>query len=483
MTLVAQPFSLNDGGMDLSRYAQQLSGIRQTRALNMRRSINLVKNRICPSPNKFYVTPKRSNVLPSEQAQEFTVENCLENFDSSDSSKIVNFANRVCENVEQFQRQIQAIIQCQQVQEVVSGLLQNGSQNYTVTLLSFVQSCFPLVSQGDEDFIDSGLICALADLLSEENSETIEETVKTIGVISQNSCYARDACICVGIHTMLIELCEKVRGTNLATQICSALHDIFGNPEAIDSEIIRDATPPIVGLIEGQTDETIQYILAILADLSSKLPSVVFTLFNLGMYEVICDYLQNPALTTPSLALVGNMAVAQPTQIRTLLDHGLISILVELAKNESYASDVFWVFSNLVESLPQIAFETFDEPFLDAVLSAAEEASFDAKRECAFFLATIIVFCGLDKVTHLYDQRVISLFSEVLGCGVQCISLRIIEALIAFLIFAQRENQRDEYIQMLVDNDIEDRLKDFDEEQSLLGQRASFLLLQIIQQP
>ena len=350
-------------------------------------------------------------------------------------------------------------------------------------LLSFVQSTFPLCANSDEDFIDSGLICALSFLLTEENSETIDETVKTIGILAQNSCYARDACICIGIHTLLIEMCDKIRGTDLATQICCSLHSIFGNYEEIDSEIIRDVTAPVAGLIEGQTEETIQYIIAILADLSSQLPSVVFTLYNLGLYDGICDFLQNETLAVPSLSLVGNMAVAQPPQIRTLLDHNLIAILIELAKNESYASDVFWVFSNLVESVPQIAIEAFDESFLDAVLSAAEEASFDAKRECAFFLGTIIVFCGLDKISHLYDIRVISLFSDVLGCGVSSISLRIIEALIAFLVLSQRANKNEEYIQMLIDNDIEDRLKEFDEEQSLLGERARFLLLQIIQQP
>ena len=483
MSLVEQPFVMINSGMDLSHYAEQLAEFRESRTINLRKSINLVKNRNNLTANKFYMTPKRSNVQVNEQDSMLTVDSCLQHFQSSDPSQIIQFCNIISENASAYAKQVHLLIQNSQVQEIICQLIENGSQPYTQSLLAFIEATFPFVGCSDEDFIDNGLISGLVDLLSEENETTIMETIKTIGVVSQYSIYARDACICVGIHTMLIELCAKVRGTDLASQICSTLHDIFGNPEEMDSTVIRDSTIPIVNLLEGQNEDTLRFLLAILADLSSKLPSIVFTYYNLGLYDTICEFLSNPALASSALALVGNMAVAQPAQIRSLIDHGLIPILFDLAQTEDYASDVFWIFSNIVESVPHLFFEVFSDDFLETVLTTVQDASFNAKIEAAFFLATVIVFGGSDKAAQLFDPRVINIFSDVLGCGIETVTLRYIEALISLLVYAQKNNKSEEYIQLLIDNDIEDRLKDFDDDQTLLGQRARFMLLQIIQDP
>ena len=473
------------GGRDLSNYAEELIVQRNSRTLNLRRSINLCHNRTCNCNGKFYVSPKRSNALSSD-SQELTVDLIIRTFEFSQQNPenqraVSSMCNTIVEAAEKSGKLLTQIIQTKVVQESFVNFLENGSQPSTSDVLNAISASFKFAGSTMEDFIDAGLCIQLMSLLMEENKDNIEATIQLIGNISSQCTYARDAVTCLGIHTMLIDLAAKERGNEIACPICEALHSIFGNQSPIDSEIIRDSVAPIVALLDGQTDDTINAIIAVLVDMSSKQPSIVFTFSQLGVYDVICDFVANPTLTQEAMCLLGNMCVAQPPQIKILLEHGLFNILMTLSSTQ-FAADVFWVLSNLLESMPDIVFNTFENGLIEAALAAAEDSPSEIKREAAFFIATIIVFGGNDKVEEFFIDRVFCVISDILGCGVQSIVIRCIDSLLSFLIFAQSTGRIDEFIQFVTDNDIEDRLRDLDEERTIIGQRARYILSQIVQQ-
>ena len=470
------------GGRDLSNYAEELIIHRNSRTLNLRRSINLCHNRTCNCNGKFYVSPKRSNAL-SSSSQELTADLIIQTFQQNQENPtaIASMCSTIIEASEKSGKLLSSIIQTNAVQESFVNFLENGSQPSTADVLNALSASFKYAGSTMEDFIDAGLCTALMSLLMEENKDNIEATIQLIGVISSQCTYARDAITCLGIHTMLIELAAKERGNEIACPICEALHSIFGNQSPIDSEIIRDSVASIVALLDGQTDDTINAIIDVLVDMSSKQPSIVFSFSQLGLYDVVCDFVANSKLTQEALRLLGNMCVAQPPQIKILLDHGLFDILMTLSSTQ-FAADVFWVLSNLIESMPDIVTSTFENGLIEAALSAAEDSPSEIKREAAFFISTVIVFGGNSKIEEFFNDRVFCVISDILGCGVQSIVIRCIDSLLSFLIFAQSTDRVDEFIQFVTDNDIEDRLRDLDEERSIIGQRARYILSQIVQQ-
>jgi hypothetical protein len=470
------------GGRDLSNYSDELIVLRKSRTLNLRRSINLCHNRTCNCNGKFYVSPKRSNAL-STGSEELSIEYIVQTLDVSTSGQskqgaISMLCGTIVEAAEKSVKIITQIMQSAAVQEAFVNYLEEGPQQSTCDVLNALSVVFKFAGQTMEDFIDIGLSSQLMFLLSEENEEILASTINLIGEISNQSTYARDAVICLGMHTMLIELASKVRGNPLACTICEALHSIFANPSPIDSEIIRDSVEPIFRLLEGQTEDTINSIIAVLVVMSSKQPSIVFALSNLGLYDIICDLVTNPKLTQEALRLLCNLCVAQPPQIKILLDHGLLDILMGLSSTP-YAGDVFWVLSNLLESMPEVVFSTFENGLLEAALTAAEDAPFEIKREAAFLISTIIVYGGNEKIEEFFIDRVFCVISDILGCGVPNVVIRCFDALVSFLSYAQTSGKMKELIQLFTDNDIEDRLRDLDEKKTIIGQRARSILIQI----
>lgn len=468
-------------GRDLTHYNEELTETRQMRSLNLRRSFNLSKSRACKIEGKFYVTPKRSNVFENDQ---LSVEELILKLKSESETEIASACQAIAQVGSIQTRNAEMIMRNSDIQETFVDLLQEGSKSYTNYVLGCLMETFKYCASNEEsceNFVDAGLCSSLMMILSEENTVTIEETARLIGKVSFLSAYARDACVCLGIHTMLIEICGKCKGSDIAYVFCEALHFIFGNPETMDAEVIKDSTTPIVNLLDGQKDDATMYILEILSDLSSKQPSIIFTYYNLGLYSHICELITNPALTGAALGLVGNMSVAQPAQIRELVDNNLIQILKDLATTE-YSGDVFWILSNILESFPGIILSNLDSGILDIAVSTAEDSSFDAKREASFFIATLAVFGGNEQVEMLFNESIFSVLSDVLGCGISGIVLRCTDALITFILYAQREGKIDELKQMSLESGIADNLRELEEDNSIIGQRSRYILAQVSEQ-
>lgn len=430
-------------GGDLSSYAEELAEFRRNRSIDLRRSMNLCKTRVCKPKSRFYVAPKKSNTL-IDACLTFTVESVVSALTSGVDASIVSICQDLCESAPKCPKIVQNMITISDVQEAFVAAL-DSETSAVGTVLNTIAQIFKLAGETQEAFVDGGLTCSLMNLLSQEDPATISEAINLIGVLSEESSYARDSIICLGIHTILVETAGNHKQTDLATLACESVHKIFSNPDPIESEIVKEAIPSIIEIIEGQSDETMSFILQILVDISSKHPSSVFIYYNLGLYDQIVGFIQNQALTKEALKLAGNMAVAQPLQIICLLDNGLLAALEQLSVSD-YLADVFWVYSNLLESYPEGIFELIDEKFINFALDAAEDSPYEVKQEASFFIATMVVFSGNPRASLFFNERVFSVLADVIGCGVNTVALRCLDAFNTFLGYANLNEKQDELL-------------------------------------
>lgn len=463
-------------GVDLSSYTEELEEFRRNRSFNLRRSINLCKTRVCKPNGKFYVTPRKSNVQ-LDACKTFTVEGIVEALMSGDPAQIDSICQDLCECVPKCPKIVQNMVINSEVQETFIQVLDSETPSIK-TVINTIAAIFKLAGETQEQFIDSGLSCSIMNIISQESDDTIKEIINLAGEISQECCYARDSIICLGVHSMLIDLATKYNSTEISSLACEALHKIFSNPDPIETEIVKDAIPAIIKMISGQNDETISFILSILVDISSKQPSSVFIYYNLGLYSQIVSFIKNPALTKDALKLAGNMAVSQPLQILSLIENGIIDVLHSLMETE-YLSDVFWIYANLLESYPDGIFQIIDDKLIEITLNAAEDGQFDIKQEASFLIATCVVFGGNPRAPMFFNERIFGVLSDVLGCGVNTIALRCLDALNTFLGYANISERQDEFLAFIADAEVEDRLHDIEYSNSLAGVRSQYLLLSI----
>ena len=268
MTMLAYPIQseyvtdLGMEGKDLTQYTNELTNVRKTRCLNLRTSINLCPNKSCKWDGKFYVCPKRSSSLNSLStliSSEQIIETLQQNISSESSQNIQSLCTNIGIMAEQSPKTVDLLIANQDVQDAfVTFLDENSNVLSTKIIIDMITEISRTFTQQTiEDFIDIGLSSQIMFLLSNDEEEIVRSSIHLTGVLCSLSGYARDAIICLGIHTILIDFASNNRGTEIAVLACKALKEIYGNQSDMDTQVIRDSTRPIVELIEGQTEETI----------------------------------------------------------------------------------------------------------------------------------------------------------------------------------------------------------------------------------
>jgi hypothetical protein len=180
-----------------------------------------------------------------------------------------------------------------------------------------------------------------------------------------------------------------------------------------------------------------------------------------------------------ALPLIGNLSVGHAAHIHTLLECHLFNILMDLIGSE-HTADVFWVLSNLVESVPHLTLPFFTPDFFNQTVAMAEDSSHEIKRECGFFLATLVLFTEVSDLRHFMNAQVLDLMIELLGCSIGLIILRCLDALLTFARVLEVGGASADMIALLTGSDLGEALNRLLENDSLLiRERAEFLLNQL----
>lgn len=470
MSLVLPPMvSLNLAGVDLTNYATELQQLRKSRTLNLRSSIYLNKGKssaqLTTKP-KFCDKMRKSSLslenLAQASVQLLTPEFVTEAIESGNGAQIKTVCQQLAASTNE-NKELNILMNDENVQNAFISALDADSEAVTDVLAALSQ-VVKYCDKTIETFIDNGLSMCLLMIISSENEELIAPCNELIKELSTINGYARDSMLCSGIHSIIIELAGKYRGTELGDALCGTLDAIFGNPAPIDGEVMMDCIPQLFELMDGQLPAAVNSLLSTFVNISSKQPASVFKFYDIGLYDKIVDLLNQEEFTAQALRLSGNMSVSQPPQIKALLEHGIVDSLMQLLANSDFTADVFWVLSNLFESQPEAVLEVLSEELFEQTLSVAEEASFDAKREAAFFIATVIIFCGTSIVEVFFSERAFEILDEELGCGVPSVVTRCIDALSCMFFNSVKNNMTDKFLAFAESNDLIESLKNLEDE-------------------
>lgn len=466
------------GGFDLSGYQKELQHDRSIRTNNFRRINNHYSKATSSKAGKL----QRHKSLSSIQLPEFLTSKIFIQL-LANQQTIDYLCNNVIEYAQNTPQMFRELVAND---EVVLTLIEAMTQGYPeptmVSVLKILAAMFPLFSQIKMvDLIDGGITLEFLNLLESNSHLVLCTSICLISVLARHSGYARDSLISYGIHEMLINLIHSQAEETIVVNASEALQQIFANQETIDNSIFLPMLEQIYDLLQIQCKQALIYILDVLVEMSNKMPSIVFQYFKKKIDEFVFEAIKDPELTEVSLRLIGNMAVSQPSQIKAMLNNGLIDILTGILAQDQYSADVFWIYSNLLESLPSIMVSIFNIDFISNVTDLASYTNFDLKKEASFFLSTLTIFINNDELARFADsQEILDLFVEMLGCGDANIILRCMDSIIKMICFSAYKDKKAEFAGALIDTGIKDRLEELlDQDNQLLKERANYLLNQI----
>ena len=467
--------SLSGSGADLSRYQEQLARERNSRTLSLRH-INRISitglqnaNSQRESSQNNLVDPTNFPFLePKKLIEIITSKNIVSLTDTV--SKILIVSNESPRLLK-----IMLMGSPEVIDVLVNTLTDDISDQICLQLLKLTTAIFPHCNAQQETLID-GIVFSLQSFLESPNMELVFVTIKAVSIFSIYSAYARDSILSFEIHFRLIEIAAQNPNQELTLLCCQTLLDIFSNPTAISNQILIEAVDPLASLLKLNDKNAIAKIIDCFVEMSNKCNSLVFNLYDTGIYQLSVTLLKDEILIGPTLRLVGNLSVAQKGQVLTLLEAGLVPTLIPLLRTE-YAPDAFWILSNLLENVTAEVLPYFDREFVQNVIDIANMSNFEIQKEASFFLSTMILFSPVQNLPLFMDQQIIDILVEMLGCGVNLVILRCMDTLYKFLKFIQLNlSSCGEFFTSLLDSDIKDRLQELEDQDSgLITERAIYV--------
>jgi hypothetical protein len=389
------------------------------------------------------------------------------------------FLNNVMILAKQAPRLVAPLVKLPDFPEVMVSALNAGhSEDITIALFRAFIILFPLFPENQEAYIDNGLCMLFIDWLSGEGgSLTVTEgVIALIDCISESSGYGRDSILCLGIHTALIDLALRQISEPITVAACEALNKVFANKHHIDPTTLSDCVEPMSQLLRLQWPQAVFVALSCFVAMTNKMPALVFAMYDLGLFPEIVAMLENEHLVGMALPLIGNLSVGHAAHITTLLQCHLFQILMALIKTE-YTADVFWVLSNLVESVPYLTIGLFDPNFIRATVEISDCSGYSVKKEAAFFLATLILFTETDDLRFFISESILNLMSEMLECSIGLIILRCLDALLRFARAVELCGVTDSLLEMLHGSDLRASLSRLLEQKNfMIRERAEILL-------
>ncbi|OHS98641.1 hypothetical protein TRFO_34920 [Tritrichomonas foetus] len=473
--------SLDKSGADLSNYQNQLSKDRISRTLTLRRSNKIT---ISAFTHKKTYIGDLNNPLPP--ALDPSIASQI--LGSNNEAKIIEYCGSLMNSCTG-KTSIAPILSSSEVASEFVNILNSSdtfSLNLIIAIIQVMTTLFPLLEQSMMTvYVDEGIVMCLLTFLavdesSPPNTNLIHHALKFTAVMASSSNYARDALFSFGIHSMIITLASTFGNyPEIQDAACEALYNLFSSQEPPDTTFINDCVCPIAQLLTLLRSKTaISFVLNVFVEMSNKLPSIVFSLFDMNMSPVIVQLLNDDDLTGVALSLIGNMTVAQPFHINKLLENGLFDHLLRLLNSE-HTADVLWVLSNLLESVTDSTLRLINTDFVVQVVTIAMSANFNIEKEAAYFLSTFILFSGQKSIENFVEHpEIVELLTEMLGCGSENIILRCMDAIIRFVQYSIIEPAKSSMIrQVIVESEARDRLLELtDGNTPNLKERASYLL-------
>jgi hypothetical protein len=470
--------SLRVSGADLTRYHEQLARDRNARTLTLRHTRPTLAGFLGRS-SAASASP-RGPKLDATNYPFLEVSYATRELQSENPTKIADFLSNISALSRASPLLVAPLLKSSAVQDaILAHLAPSLSEDLTITVIKHFVVLYPLFPDIQEPFVDAGLCFSILDLFTTDSPTLLDAVIALVDCISDSSGYARDSVLCLGIHSSLIETASREISEPLTVSAVEALNKVFANPLQIDSTTLTSCVEPMSSLLNLNSVNAVNGALNCFVSMTNKMPALVFTMFDLGLFPVIVGMLSKSELIGLALPLIGNLSVGHAAHIHCLLECHLFDILIGLIGSE-HTADVFWVLSNLVESMPHLTIGYFKSEFIAQTVAMAVDSSHEIKKECGFFLATLVLFTEAVDLKYFMNSTVLDLMVELLGCSIGLIILRCLDALLTFARVMDAVGASDDVMGMLRGSYLHEALHGLLEHKSLLiRERAQFLLNQL----
>lgn len=470
-------------GMDLTDYREQLAHDRNSRTLTLRR---MKKPTIAQFLNQGQKNPLNSPLIDINNFPFLDINYAITQLNNGNATSLSEFLNSLTVCATTTPRLASNLAQTPELSEpFVTALTAGYSEQITIQLIRAMIAIFPISGDNRTLFVDDGLTQSLYEFLSSQSLPLLESSIALVCVMSDYSSYANDSILSFGIHQFLIEIATKEYNEQITLQALDVLNRIFSpgynlsseKKYKIDADILTSSVELMKPLLDIHSVQAISSALMCFVAMTDQMAFLVFNLYDLQLFPKIVDFLKVPELISSALPLIGNMSICHPTHVETLLQLGLFDILMKLMDTE-YTADVYWVLSNLVESVPHKTVNLFNQQFIDNTIDIAMRSSFDVKKESSFFLATLTMFVANDDLIYFMNVNVLELMFEMLSCNIILIVLRCLDALIRFSKVFETRTPSEEFIAMFRGEEFISILNDLvsNENVQSIQKRAELLL-------
>jgi hypothetical protein len=459
-------------GADLSHYQDELARERNARTLTLRRPARPTLSTVRATQGRYgtVTDAARFPLLAPDRAA--TV---LKSGDAGDLSEL---ASQIISASAGAPRPLKSLVHSPGFLDVFNAALAAPRPpELVLRLLDATLAMLPSLGDLVSGFVDGGVFFALVDFLASPDGAVVTAAIRTLRALCEHSSYARDSALCLEVHTILVEL--AINTASRADDCCAALLVIFSNPEPIEAAVLIPAIDPLFRLLAVNSHQAVATVFDCFVAMTNQHSALVHPLYDLGMFPLVVNLLDDPNLVSPALRLIGNLSVAQPVQLRTMLDAGLVPKLIREVESD-HAADVFWVLSNLLEAASLLILPLIEEAFVKRVFEIIESRSYDIQKESAFFLSTLILFSPDSELPRFVVPHVIDVLVSMIGCGVEKVVLRCIDTVGKLVRWLQSHDAR-AVARQLAESDLLDRLEELldDPEQPLLAERADALSTQV----
>ena len=405
------------------------------------------------------------------------MENALAVLGTSDREVLLEFAGAVVAAAMRRPHEVAELTRPQFMETLVQRYCEESDHDTMVLLITIIGALFKTAGKRMCDIVDYGLTIPMFDMLESGDWVLVDACIRLMNCVAEACGYARNALICMGLHSRLVEMVrDEATPGEVRAGACNALLTMFKNPAPIESSVITEAVPELFQVMKAAPGDVVCVILQIFLAMTNRMASLVMSLDDIGMYDVIVDLLGQEGLVADALALLGNMCVCQPKQARQLLKLGVLDKLGRLVKDSRYTADALWVVSNLLEAAPGEVLPLLSQEFTKSVTDVALTEGFGIEKEAAFFISTLIVCVPPDEVKTFMTPEVVDLLVEMLACEVELVVLRGMDAIRRFIHVANCSYGTG-FLTVLLESDIMDRLAELQESNALLISESAALVL------
>lgn len=323
--------------------------------------------------------------------------------------------------------------------EVVSlllGLSQHVTNKEEMSI--FTHAIYSFLKNNPEGIIDEGLLFTLREFLPQYTDEVLD-FLQIIPVISG---YARDSMLSLGIIEDVVDCFKNATSSRQRILAGKVLTSQFTIEQPFQVEDLSDLVPRVVDLLctTKDDDNAILQVLQTLTEINGREPSFSNVYIKLGIPEYLVQNIDKECLTKQGFSLAGNMCICDSKDAKKIVESGLVVKCMSML-SQDYASDIFWMLSNLIESMPDFIVSSLSDDFVSKSVKMLEEHEkcHETFKEAVYFFSTIFLFSSSGSLERFMMEPILNGISAAIENTESDVSARCLDAISRLMILSSNQ--------------------------------------------